>query len=77
VDLSESSGVDVTDLGTRGVAAADFDRTGSSTVRIRLAGRATIICWSSGGCVSTASESRRRRQVATNQGVTVAGIMTA
>jgi hypothetical protein len=50
VDLSESAGVDVTDLGTRGVAAADFDKNGFLDLFVSAwQGAQPIIYWSSGG----------------------------
>jgi hypothetical protein len=50
VDLSESAGLDVTDIGTRGVAAADFDQNGLLDVFVSAWQAAQpIIYWSSGG----------------------------
>jgi hypothetical protein len=76
VDLSESAGVDVTDIGTRGVAAADFDRNGLLDVFVSAwQGAQPIIYWSSGGM----HFDRERIHGAddrwpANQGVTVADV---
>ncbi len=50
VDLSESAGIDVTDLGTRGVAAGDFDKNGFLDVFVSAwQGAQPIVYWNAGG----------------------------
>ncbi len=50
VDLSESAGIDVTDLGTRGVGAGDFDGNGFLDILVSAwQGAQPIVYWNSGG----------------------------
>jgi hypothetical protein len=76
VDLSESAGIDVTDLGTRGVAAGDFDKNGFLDVLVAAWQNAQpIIYWNAGGMHF---ERERVHGIddrwPANQGVTVADI---
>jgi hypothetical protein len=49
-DISEGAGIDVTDLGTRGVAAADFDKNGFLDILVSAwQGAQPIIYWGSSG----------------------------
>jgi hypothetical protein len=75
-DLSESAGIDVTDLGTRGVAVADFDKNGLLDLFVSAwQGAQPIIYWSSPGL---RFDRERIHGVddrwPANQGVTVADI---
>ncbi len=50
VDLSEAAGIDVTDLGTRGVGVADFDKNGLLDILVAAwQGAQPIIYWHPGG----------------------------
>jgi hypothetical protein len=76
VDLSEGAGIEVTDLGTRGVAAADFDGNGFVDVLVSAwQGAQPIVYWSSGGL---RFERERVHGIddrpSANQGVTVADV---
>jgi hypothetical protein len=76
VDVSEAAGIDVTDLGTRGVGAADFDRNGLLDVLVGAwQGAQPIIYWHPAGLHFT-----RERihgvddRWPANQGVTIADV---
>jgi hypothetical protein len=76
VDLSESAGIEITDLGTRGVAAADFDRNGLLDVLVSAWQAAQpIIYWNLGGMHFVRERVRGvDDRWPANQGVTVADI---
>lgn len=64
IDISESARIDVTDLGTRGVAAADIDGNGRLEIVVSAwQGAQPIVYWNLGGLVFE----RRRMQGANNR----------
>jgi len=74
VDLSESAGIEVTDLGTRGVGAADFNRDGRMDIVVSAwQGAQPIIYWNLGNLFFDRQRIKGvdNRPFA-NQGITVA-----